>query len=81
MKTVPHIVEDRHLKLFHPVGNSTGQRKVSKVQAQKKQETRIKKQKTQVPKKKKTIKGCVTKKSRQSVTRRQRSNIKDIFST
>ena len=76
MKTVPHIVEERHLKLFHPEGVKNPTKAPAKKTRQVKVKTPAKK-KTQM---KKSIKGRITKKSRQSVTRRQRGNIKDIFS-
>ena len=82
MKTVPHIVEEKHLKMFHP-NNTTAmiKRKASRTPAQapaRKKRKPIKR--SQKKQKKKTIKGRVTKKSRQSVVRRQRGNFKDIFS-
>ena len=76
MKTVPHIVEEKHLKLFRPEGSKNP----TKTPAKKRRQVKVKapaKKKTQV---KKSIKGRVTKKSHQSVIRHQRGNIKDIFS-
>ena len=81
MKTVPHIVEEKHLKMFHPTTTGT-KRKASRTPAQaparkkRKPIKRSQKKRSQ----KKTIKGRVTKKSRQSVAKRQRGNFKDIFS-
>ena len=86
MKTVPHIVEEKHLKMFHPNNTTTGiKRKASRTPAQaparkKRKPVKRSQKKQKRSLKKKTIKGRVTKKSRQSVVRRQRGNFKDIFS-
>ena len=89
MKTVPHIVEEKHLRLFHPVSHSVNVKRVPprrkaprKATAQRAPPRKTKK----VPVKrkarkaaKKTIKGRVIKRSRQSKVRRQGGNFKDIF--
>ena len=78
MKTVPHVVEDKYLRLFH--GES-----IQKPARKKRVVKRIVKKKRTVQKKKKIvrkkpIKGGVKRKISQSVSRRRRGNIKDILS-
>ena len=96
MKTVPHIVEEKHLRLFHPVSQSatvpaktfrkasTRKASVRKAPARKapNKKTSPRSSRKALGRKavKKTIKGRVTKRSRQSKVRRQRGNFKDIFS-
>ena len=94
MKTIPHIVEEKHLRLFHPGGNLVKQsqtpvrrRKLQKKRPARKAPARKAPVRRAPVKKaparksaKKIIKGRVTKKKRQSVTRRQGGNFKDIFS-
>ena len=94
MKTIPHVVLERHLRMFHPDRiQSIHQQSVSQKPRRRKQTvkrstkgkgkgTRKGKGKKRVKAGiKKTIKGRVTKKSRQSAARRQRNNIRDIFSS
>ena len=75
MKTVPHVVEDKYLRLFHPdVKNIKKSGTVQKKRIVKKKKI-VSKSTTKKP-----IKGHVKRKISQSVSRRQGGNIKDILS-
>ena len=79
MKTVPHVVLEKHLQMFHPMRVQSNS---SRKPQQKKRAKPIKKKNRKVKAAtKKPIKGRVTKKRCQSVARHKRSNIKDIFSS
>ena len=87
MKTVPHIVEDKHLKLFHPevvkqtqVPSPKPRSTRKRTPAKKRGARPAKKRRAPRRPKQKVIKGRVTKKSPQSVRRRRAGKIKDIFS-
>ena len=75
MKTVPHVVEDKYLRLFHADVKTI---KKSKTLKKKKIVKKIVGKSKTI--KKKAIKGPVKRKLNQSVSRRQRGNIKDILS-
>lgn len=77
MKTVPHVVEEKHLKLFQH-DNSIKQART--VQTKRKPRKQTKPKKKVQRKTKKSMKGRVTKKRPQLKPRRRRGNIKDIFS-
>jgi hypothetical protein len=81
MKTIPHIVEERYLKLFFP-GTSQSNRPHQRRKPQKRQSKKPP-QKRQVKRKPVKIVGIKrppVKRSRQSVPRRQRGHIKDKLS-
>jgi len=79
MKTVPHIVEEKHLKLFYPEGIARNPTKVARKPRKPKQIKQKKQKSSQKQKakkrKQKAIKGLVLKKLPQSAFRRQRDNI------
>jgi hypothetical protein len=85
MKTVPHIVEAKHLKLFIPKGGSTHKKRKTVPHKVEKKDLKLFLPKGALKKrgpkkgslKKKSIKGPVMVKSHQSVSGHRRGNIKD----